>query len=222
MQAFNDTWSARTTGVSGIEGKLANVSTFERMSVINSLLPTGKMQATWEVINLLQIEGSGLDQIQRPIVYTPAYLEFDDFRSPASKFALRNEWAFDSVIRLWSLGYQAGIIAKFFDSIPPQISSVAKRVLGLMENLARVRAASRAAGSRDNPAPICPPTSFGAEDDQNLRFQMRADAARWEGENVYGFFQIAFNPATRQRTGVVMNSRYADLLGMHKEELLSR
>jgi hypothetical protein len=54
------------------------------------------------------------------------------------------------------------------------------------------------------------------------KHKMFAEAAAWDSQDHQGFLQISFDARTSQRKHVMINSRFAQLHGCHKEELLSR
>jgi hypothetical protein len=227
MSAAADTWSTRTTGIAGIEGKVANVSTFERMSIIDSLLPSGseikqarrlatKTRASTACRTCTQLKKRCSDErpcsrcirngksesclqamnsnfiVQRPMAYHTSFLELKNTCTASINFFLRNDWAYDSVMKICAIGYQAEKIARCFDSIPPQISYVLKRVLKAMEDLASIR--SRGASSRINEASSPSNNSPENQSNQELGSQMLVDAARWETQRFYGFFQVPRSP----------------------------
>jgi PAS domain-containing protein len=72
---------------------------------------------------------------------------------------------------------------------------------------------------------VSPNSSGGDLDPQMLdeeQQQMFAEAVAWDAQDMQGILQISFDVKTHQRTHVMVNSRFAQLHGYHKEELLSR
>ncbi len=44
----------------------------------------------------------------------------------------------------------------------------------------------------------------------------------WEREQEYGFMQVSFDPETQERRSLFVNTRFAELCGFHREEMLAR
>ena len=155
--------------------------------------------------------GTAIAAVQRPMAYNTGYLELKNTHVTPKTFSLKNEWAYDSVMRICAIGYQPERIARCFDSIPPQITFVVRRVLKAMEELARIRTSGTAGSSseRSSPANFLPESP----PNQSLGSQMLADAARWETQSVYGFFQVPASSPLLLREGIAHFANLGPLLG---------
>ena len=83
----------------------------------------------------------------------------------------------------------------------------------------RVLQLGAAAGPGPSPAPT---QQAGAHDPRAQEEAMTAEARLWEDDPECAFICTHFDPAHGDRRMLVCNRRHADLLGMHKEELLAR
>lgn len=48
------------------------------------------------------------------------------------------------------------------------------------------------------------------------------EPAFWEAEQQYGCIEISFDPVTGQRKRIFLNTRFANIYGFHREELVAR
>ena len=83
----------------------------------------------------------------------------------------------------------------------------------------RVLQLGAAAGPGPSPAPT---QQAGAHDPRAQEEAMAAEARLWEDDPECAFICTHFDPAQGDRRMLVCNQRQADLLGMHKEEVLAR
>jgi hypothetical protein len=131
---------------------------------------------------------------------------------------LKNQWAFKIIYKIWAAGYQVQSLVTIFDSFSPRLAATARhalvelqersnrKVFQLTQGLASIGAAARICGEE------CP----------TEHSRLLAEAEMWEREQEYGFMQVSFDPETQERRSLFVNTRFAELSGFHREEMLAR
>ena len=67
------------------------------------------------------------------------------------------------------------------------------------------------------------PDSLALQDmSGNLRPSWQAEAELWDHEDEVGYVSTLLDPSNQSRESITANRRLGDLLGLHREELLSR
>ena len=135
-----------------------------------------------------------------------------DRKGPLSSSSQRwSAWAQLFTQRLWTIGYQEEALAGIFDALPADfcstIQAASQQVWGV------IQAAASAAAS----APPGPAAGQGGEMAEPAFLECLEDI--WERDAEEGFIEFAFDPATQQRSNVILSSLTASLAGMHKEEV---
>jgi hypothetical protein len=108
-------------------------------------------------------------------------------------------------------GYSSDIFVNLFDALPLPLSTM----VGALFSLPTTQDSSRFS----TPSSVPPQTRIALE---NASAHFASDAALWDSEKLYGFFEVWFDPLTAQRQQLFMNSRFAQIYGFHKEELMAR
>jgi hypothetical protein len=136
-----------------------------------------------------------------------------DRKGPLSSSSQRwSSWTQLFTQRLWTLGYKEDALASILDVLPVHfcstIQSASKQVWGVIQ----------AAAAKAQPRLGAPePAGQIAEAAEPAFLECLEDI--WELDAEEGFIEFAFDPATQQRTNVILNSVTASLAGMHKEEV---
>ena len=151
--------------------------------------------------------------VQRPFGYA-AIIVKDRVTDSSPIMKLKHNWSSHTIERIWNFGYQSSRLEQLFNSIPPELSALMKRGLQSVQIIRRLQPSAKDR-QRQTTAESC----MRSSDEQEF---LHLDADRWEHDDVHGFLQISYDPATNRRTNVVLNSRYAHLHGYHKEEMLAR
>ena len=162
-------------------------------------------------LDLIQLD------IERPLM-SPYCIPFDK-PSPLLNFFLAQGWKSAQICRIpHTTGFQAETVAcqicGIHDAIPQAIGMVLNSIQTLKDNSnsdtfnARL-AAWQSCGHNDEEHCIADRLT---EDDDLL----------WEIDSGTGYQVISLNPETGQRRDMVVNTALSNLLGMHREELLTR
>jgi hypothetical protein len=166
------------------------------------------------IYSLLDCSRSG---VERPLPSSSSSGRLGPFlfdrKGPLSSSRQRwSAWAQLFTQRLWSLGYQEDALASILDALPADfcsaIQAASKQVWGVIQAAAAASAAPGAAAAGQ--AEISEPAFLECLEDI------------WERDAQEGFIEFAFDPATQQRSNVILNSATASLAGMHKEEVARR
>jgi hypothetical protein len=204
----------------------------------------GSMHRHCELIrNLLDPPNPSSDTVERPLPCPSscggfAPLSFDR-AGPLVRSSQRwtCSWARLFTQRLWTFGYAEQALASIFDALPAGFCAAIQTASNRLATLMRATharsiadAANRlAAGAvRLTGTPEETETNgIGGEevlgtrqDGEHVFLECLEDI--WERDGEEGFIEFAFDPATQQRTNVMLNTFTASIAGMHKEEVLAR
>ena len=135
-----------------------------------------------------------------------------DRQGPLSASSQRwSSWTQLFTQRLWTLGYKEDALASILDVLPVRfcdtIQAASKQVWGVVQAAAAKAPAPPAAVAGGQGAEIAEPAFLECLEDI------------WELDAEEGFIEFAFDPATQQRSNVILNTVTASLAGMHKEEV---
>jgi hypothetical protein len=87
----------------------------------------------------------------------------------------------------------------------------------------RAQAISRLRVMQLGASPLPPPDAVAAADlELEREAALMREAELWENDDECSFFGTLFDPGTGERRRMACNPRTAELLGMHREELLTR
>ncbi len=125
-------------------------------------------------------------------------------------------WAQLFTQRLWTLGYQEEALASIFDSLPADfcstIQAASQQIWGVIQSAAAAAAAAAEVAA-------LPSTAGGEEEEMGEPGLLECLEDIWDRDAEEGFIEFAFDPATQQRSNVILSSLTASLAGMHKEEV---
>ena len=122
--------------------------------------------------------------VERPIIFNTSFLKFDSGIISPPKM-LKKDWSYDTIVRLWSMGYRFHILEGFFNSIPSHLRSSMKKALHLMQDpqmqmaLPTVQRMQLPMGETSQPSHV-----------EDLCELMLREGAHWENHQDYGFFQV--------------------------------
>ena len=122
----------------------------------------------------------------------------------------KHDWSRRVIMKYSIAGYSSQIFLNIFNSLPEPLSS-------MMATLFKAQQKEISGFS-----------SFGRVANQsrialdNASAHFAADTSMWDSEQIYGFFEVWFDPTTATRQRVFMNTRFAQIHGFHKEELFAR
>ena len=111
----------------------------------------------------------------------------------------------------WYSGYKCDLLMNLFNSLPDQLSSLMGSV-----SLALQERDSSTICSQVNEVENAVPAGMYE------RSVLAEEALLWDTQDIYGFMEIGFHPINKWRTHMIMNTRFANIYGYHKEELYSR
>jgi hypothetical protein len=155
--------------------------------------------------------------IERPMA-SRSHILFSSHQS-FPKIELKSKWAFKIIYKIWAAGYQVQSLVNIFDSFSPSLAAVVSRSLSDLQERSNQKMLQLAQGSSSV-------GSFGKtgviDECAAESTRMLAEAEMWEREEDYGFLQIVFDPNTQERRSLFMNTRFAALWGLHREEMLAR
>jgi hypothetical protein len=153
--------------------------------------------------------------IEYPIVFNSNSLERLNAEQALAPFVSRHPAMMQAILTLNSCGLRVDSVAHIFNSIPSAL------MLSAVNLLCKPITTTAAIPRIDAAPTYLSQKSASPSDDE--RPQIFTDSDRWETDSVFGYFELVYEPgnATRYRC-VGMNSRYAELHGYHKEELLAR
>ena len=142
-----------------------------------------------------------------------------NFQQSFPKIQLKSEWAFKIIFKIWAAGYQVQSLVNIFDSFSPSLEAVTIRALRELQERSNRKMIQLAQGLASVGA-----VGKGALVDECAaeNSRMLAEAEMWEREQEYGFLQILFDPNTQERRSLFVNTRFAELWGFHREEMLAR
>ena len=152
-----------------------------------------------------------IQEIEPPFAYPLHYFDLRVDANPPRNLILRYDWSLRTVMIYWHSGYSCNLVSNIFNSMPEQLSSLMGSV-------------SMSLQRRDS-STICSQVS----EDQNAvarntydRSVPTEEALLWDKQEIYGFMEIGLDPISKQRTHIIMNTRFANIHGFHKEELYAR
>ena len=109
-------------------------------------------------------------------------------------FMRQQGWACPSVLRHWTIGYKAEPIISLFGALPHRLRLCMAHAL-----------------------------KFSGSDSSSSDCAERVTGTKmWESDEVHGFICARFDPATQTCLHVTANKSFAAIMGMHREELLTR
>lgn len=212
-----------TTSLYGVEGKLVNLSFAERMSA-KSLVPTPveikkarrfavrsrassactfcavmkrKCSDTRPCSRCIKQRRTCTDDrtaaetqmVERPIPSIGS-IEFVGYSSPAPALELRNDWSFHIILKLWSFGYKPAALANFFNSIPRELCEVTRRALNALQQVSLLQTSLLQKSIQMTPDGL----TLRSQEELSQVQTMQLDAAQWEGDSSFGFFQARGPP----------------------------
>eukprot|EP00292_Cryptomonas_paramecium_P010475 CAMPEP_0113673744 /NCGR_PEP_ID=MMETSP0038_2-20120614/7025_1 /TAXON_ID=2898 /ORGANISM="Cryptomonas paramecium" /LENGTH=261 /DNA_ID=CAMNT_0000590231 /DNA_START=48 /DNA_END=830 /DNA_ORIENTATION=+ /assembly_acc=CAM_ASM_000170 len=144
--------------------------------------------------------------VHRPIRYGVVSISFEN-EQPYPEMMTAYDCFSQNLKAVWSLGFEVRHFKALFDSVPYDTAfAISKLQSQLMQRMRLM-------------PPKAPDTPMQIYDESvNLELL----ASMWEADDVNGFLQITFDPVTSTRTSIILNSRYAQLHGYHREELIAR
>jgi hypothetical protein len=107
-----------------------------------------------------------------------------------------------AIRRYWTVGYQAQPIISLFHSLPRRLRAAITEAIDAVQRSTE-HTVIEAPGANNQP-------------------DSTAAAEEWNADAVHGFVCTNFDPTSQARVRVTANARAAELLGMHREELLAR
>ena len=174
------------------------------------------------------------DNVERPIAFSKLSISFDK-ESPVMNFMLRHGWAYMPARRTWSFGFRPERIIRMLNALPPLICYSLARLLNtiqgkshsVMKEISSVLTTIRETdATSDLPAGVFEHrTDVHCTDYYSyLHPESESDEERilWEEEEEIGLMRLDLDPDTQIRRKVTINSRFANMHGCHREELLSQ
>ena len=149
--------------------------------------------------------------MERPIAARRCRLSFD-VHTGRQKFALRSDWYFNFIDRFNQAGYDAQNLQNIFNAMPTNIEDALKHVVYSLRVLSSVR------------------TSHSENDMiiQNHFYRSSAHISNtledelWDDNKHHAYVRIRYDPQTQQRRSVTFNKTFAEMNGLHTEEMAAR
>ncbi len=109
-----------------------------------------------------------------------------------------------------TLGRRSISVQSFFTAVQPQFFGLLETILELSHM------------TRWSPAFLLDKIAPSAQRTSESNHAIAAELEMWQLQNEIGFLQLTYDPSTGERIHVVINDLHAQMLGMHRDELLAR
>jgi hypothetical protein len=162
------------------------------------------------------ISDQGSDQIERPLPWGAHNSILFHTSRPFPIIKPKHQWACKTIYKIWAAGYQVHGLVKILDSLSPKLACASARALEMLQGSSNVKLNQLSHNMRI----IGMSGNFDGNTESLERLAQEAEM--WEAQTEYGFWQFVLDPATQERRGVFINSRFAEQCGFHKEEMLAR
>uniref|UniRef100_A0A7S0MKV2 Zn(2)-C6 fungal-type domain-containing protein n=1 Tax=Cryptomonas curvata TaxID=233186 RepID=A0A7S0MKV2_9CRYP len=149
--------------------------------------------------------------IERPVPYPFFHFDLSVDNALPQNLVLKYDWSYRTVMIYWHSGYKCEILMNLFNSLPNELSA-------LMSVVSLALQKRDSSNVKNQISDVSRSPNLGNTDSTVLL----EEASMWDREETYGFMEVALHPITKQRQHMIMNTRFANIYGFHKEELYSR